>query len=304
MRWAPSVCLDDVIDAPASQDFPALLADEIGDVLPELAGAVHGIEELLDERGFRVLLREVAAARLRAEGALEEVSDSAGERESFDALRTPLGADLIAAHAPHLLRVGLEEGEVELAAEAVDEEVFETLFRTELMNSRLDVAEADLRGAGETKFAERVAGEGDGVVEEAAQEVDAAAARAHQHDELRVGIGLRVGVQRLQGAMAVLIGDDSMAGALVRDGHQIEPPLHDAVRLREEAVAADVHAIALVTDGARDAADGVVGFEHDGADGWSALRRFATVRSFPERRSNSRAAVRPAGPAPMMMAVR
>ena len=92
-----------------------------------------------------------------------------------------------------------------------------------------------------------------------------------------------------------------MAGTLVRDGHQIEPPLHDAVRLGEEAVAADVHAIALVTDSARDAADGVVGFEHDGADGWSSPRSPAV---FPDRRSSSRAAVRPAGPAPMMMAVR
>ena len=110
-----------------AEDFPALLTDEAGDVLPELAGAVHGIEELFDERGFGVLLREVAAARTRAEGALKEVSDSAGERESLDALRAPLRADLIAAHAPHLLRIGLEEGEIELAAEAVDEEVFETL---------------------------------------------------------------------------------------------------------------------------------------------------------------------------------
>ena len=79
---------------------------------------------------------------------LEKVSDSAGERESLDALRAPLGADLIAAHAPDLFRVGLEEGEVELAAEAVDEEVFETLFRPELMDARLEVAEADLRACG------------------------------------------------------------------------------------------------------------------------------------------------------------
>ena len=250
-------------------------------MLPELAGAVHGIEKLLDERGFCVLLREVAAALPHAERAFEEVSDSGGERESFDALRTPLGADLIAAHAPHLLRVGLEEGEVELAAEAVDEEVFETLFRTNLMNSRLDVAEADLRGAGKAKFAERVAGESDGVVEEAAQEVNATPALPHQHDELGIGVELRMRVQRLQRAMAVLIGDNRMAGTLVRDGHQIQPPLHDAVRLREEAVAADVHAIALVTDGARDAADGVVGFEHDGANAWSALRRFASVCCLP-----------------------
>src|SRR6185437_3135149 len=127
-------------------------------------------------------------------------------------------ADLIAAHAPHLLRVGLEEGEIELAAESVDEEVFKALFRTALMKTRRDVAEADPRRADETEFAKRVSGERDGVIEEAAQEVNAAAPRAHQHHELGVGIGLRVGVERLERAMAVLVGDDGMAGAFVRDG--------------------------------------------------------------------------------------
>ena len=140
------------------------------------------------------------------------------------------------------------------------------------MKARRDVADADLRRADEAEFAQRVGGERDGVVEEAAQEVDAAAARAHQHHALGIGIGLRVGVERLERAMAILVGDDGMAGAFVRDRHQVEPPLHHAVGLREEAVAADVHAVALVADRARDAADGVIGFEHDGANGRFAFR--------------------------------
>ncbi len=58
----------------------------------------------------------------------EEVGEGGGEGEALDALCAPLGADLIAGDAPDFFGVGLEEGEVELAAEAVDEEVFEGLL--------------------------------------------------------------------------------------------------------------------------------------------------------------------------------
>src|SRR6201996_4125494 len=109
---------------------------------------MHGIKELPDERSFGVLLREIGSAWPRAEGLLDEVPDGAREREALDALRAPLGADLVAAHTPHLLRVGLEEGEIELSAEAVDEEVFEAFLRPTPMKARLDVAKADLRGPG------------------------------------------------------------------------------------------------------------------------------------------------------------
>ena len=69
----------------------------------------------------------------------------------------------------------------------------------------------------------------DGIVEEAAQEVNAAAARPDEHDELGVGFRLGVQVQGVQRAMAVLIGDDGVSGALVAHRHEVEPPLHDAV---------------------------------------------------------------------------
>ena len=52
-------------------------------------------------------------------------------RQALDALRAPLGADLVAGHAPDLFGVALEERQVELAAEAVDEEVFERSLRLE-----------------------------------------------------------------------------------------------------------------------------------------------------------------------------
>jgi hypothetical protein len=51
-------------------------------------------------------------------------------------------------------------------------------------------------------------------------------------------------------------------------------------------MASDVHAIAVMPDRAGDSADALRGFKNDG-----------------ERRCNSRAAVSPAGPAPIMTAV-
>ena len=51
--------------------------------------------------------------------------DGGREREALDALCAPLRGDTVARCAPDLFRIALEEGEVELAAEAVDEEVFQ-----------------------------------------------------------------------------------------------------------------------------------------------------------------------------------
>ena len=48
--------------------------------------------------------------------------------------------------------------------------------------------------------------------------------------------------------------------------HQLHPPLHDAVGFGEEAMAADVHPVALVPNGARDAADLLASFEQHGHD--------------------------------------
>ncbi len=56
---------------------------------------------------------------------LQKMLDRSREREPLDTLSAPLCADLVAARAPDFFCVALEEGEVELAAEAVDEEVFE-----------------------------------------------------------------------------------------------------------------------------------------------------------------------------------
>jgi hypothetical protein len=71
------------------------------------------------------------------------------------------------------------------------------------------------------------------------------------------------------------------------DRQNLPPPVHYPIRLGEEAMAADVHAVALVLDGTGNAADLI-----------DLLRtRSAVIR--PSRTSSS-AAVRPAGPAPIM----
>ena len=75
----------------------------------------------------------------------DEVLQRRGQTQALDALRSPLGGDLIARRAPHLFRVALEEGEVELASEAVDEEVFEALLFLDRAHTRRRVADADPR---------------------------------------------------------------------------------------------------------------------------------------------------------------
>ena len=235
----------------------------------------------------------------------DEVLHCRGQAQALDALRSPLGGDLIARRAPDFFGVALEEGEVELASEAVDEEVFEALLFFDRAHARRRVADADPDHPHRAEILDGVAAELDGVVEELAQIVDAALARAYEHYVIAVlrirsddgrrmplflfdlvidGVRLfrlRRDGQRSQAAQRrllrqvsrdldfvplALVGDlDRLGNIGVRCGrHQLQPPLHHAVALGEEAVAADVHAVALVADGAGDAADLVGGLEYDG----------------------------------------
>jgi hypothetical protein len=66
-------------------------------------------------------------------------------------------------------------------------------------------------------------------------------------------------------ALLSLVGDVDGVGRGV-GRHEVHPPLHDAVGLGEEAVAADIHAVAVVANGAGDAADLVRGFEDNGLE--------------------------------------
>ena len=116
---ADPLVMDD--PAAAAHDFP-------GDGLPHLPRTVLGIEELLDERSLGALLGDVAAA---AKELAEDVLQGAEDRQALDPLRSPFGADGRTALAPDLLRIRLEERAIQLAAEAVDEELFQVLLRPE-----------------------------------------------------------------------------------------------------------------------------------------------------------------------------
>ncbi len=99
----------------------------------------------------------------------------------FHALRAPLRADARAGQAPDFLRVGLEKSRVELAPEAVDEEILERDLRADGEEARPRVARADAGHAGEAEIGDRPGAERYRVIKEPAQEVDAAAAGAQQH---------------------------------------------------------------------------------------------------------------------------
>src|SRR6185312_5445246 len=116
--------------------------------------------------------------------------DRSGERQALDALRAPLRGYFVAGRAPHLLRIALEEGQVKLAPEAVDEEVFEALFGLDLLHAAEAIADADLRHAREAQILNGVAGQSDWVIEKLAEVVDAAAPWPDKHHQ--IGIGRRI----------------------------------------------------------------------------------------------------------------
>ena len=169
--------------------------------------------------------------------------DGLADGKALDALRAPLRADLVARHSPHFFGVGLEEGEIELASKAVDEELLQVLHLADRKHHGAQIADADAHGTGRPQIGQRRLAELDRIVEELAQEVDARLASAHQHDIVFL---LR------------------LAGRLLRQLFQ--PPVHDAVALGKEAVAADIHAVALVLHGARDAAHVVKALDDDRMD--------------------------------------
>jgi hypothetical protein len=67
-------------------------------------------------------------------------------------------------------------------------------------------------------------------------------------------------------SLLILVAELALFVCAGFDGHHLQPPAHHAVRLGKEAVTANVHAVALVTDSARDAADLIAGFDHNRFD--------------------------------------
>ena len=92
------------------------------------------------------------------------------------------------------------------------------------------------------------------------------------------------------GVRLALIGDRRCAGGITLDRHAIEPPLHDAVRLRKESVSADVDRLPLYLTVRRQTADGVAHLQDDGT-------HIRSIQQFGGGRQAGRTA-------PMMIAVR
>ncbi len=238
----------------AELDACARLGGVVGCRLPQLAGAVLGVGEALDQRGLGV------GGVLTAHELVGHVGQHGRHREALHALSAPVGRDLRGVAAPELLGVPLEEHRVQAVAKAVDVEVLEVVLgqRTRLGGQ---VARAHARGGGHAHRAQRACVERDGVVEEPPVVVDARHALAREHHALA---GLRVGAAVRQDAVAAKQQVVEGGGSL--HGHDVLPPVAHAPLFREEPVAAHVHAVAVVRGGARDAAHRVGGLHHPHAD--------------------------------------
>src|SRR5581483_3487664 len=92
-------------------------ANVFGHLLPHLTRSVAGVVELGDQR-----------LDLVAPVAEERRLGRAEEGQPLDPLGGPLSADLGGRHAPHLLRVRLEEMPVEALAEAVRDPILEAVL--------------------------------------------------------------------------------------------------------------------------------------------------------------------------------
>ena len=91
-----------------------------------------------------------------------------GNREALDALAAPVGADLAAGHAPHLLGVVAEERTVQFHAKAVDHEVFKAFFLAGRQQLHLEVAHANLEHAPQPEVTDGVAIQRNRIVKELA----------------------------------------------------------------------------------------------------------------------------------------
>ena len=218
---------------------------------PQLPRPQLGVPELLDQA--RLHLGGVLLLRQELE---ERVLQHLGDAQALDALRAPVGRDLRGMPAPELLGVPLEEHRIQLAPEPVDVEVLQIVFR-QLVHHRFQIREPGFERELGAHGLQRVRAEADRVIEEMPVPVDAGDAMALEH---HLVAGLRVRTARFQIMMAAELLVVVAGRALQRQG--LTPPGHDAVVLGEEPVPADVHPVAVVFDGTRDAAEFAGGLEY------------------------------------------
>ena len=198
--------------------------------VPHHAGTLARILERVDQGldDLAVLLRTAP----RAQRVAQRVRHRAPQVEALDALRGPVGRDLVAAHAPHLLGVGLEEDREQPLAELVGDPVVEALGI----------------GGGEGLLVQ--------VGEHAQRQLDVAEVVQRLEGLERIGEVVAVVVDARQPrALDEVVGQDLL------------PEVDHLLRLGEEAVAADVEQEVLVAGGAADAADvGRIGLDHRRGD--------------------------------------
>ena len=243
--------------APPRQSDPARY------LLPHLSRAKFGIQKTLDEAGFRAFLRGI---RRSAEGRFERVGDGLGDRQALDPLRPPFRRDLLAGHSPDLLGIALEERAVQAIAEAIDQKILQRHFGRAMREPRLRVAHARAQALDESHVPNGVRIQLERIVEESAPIENSRQALSHQ----QYGIG-RCRAKNLgrEVSLLPLIADaQRLAGLRLALGHgqDLLPPAHDPIRFREEAVAAQVHAVPAVVDGLGYSADLGFRFEHDRRD--------------------------------------
>ena len=173
---------------------------------------------------------ELGDQRLDLVAAVAEEGGLGGgeEREALDPLRGPLGAQLGRRDAPDLLGVGLEEVVVEPLAEAVGHPLLEVLLAALRLDGGPQVGDAG------------------------ADELDRAELADHVHALERVVEELAVPVDpRHPRALEELLL------------HHLVPEVVDLLGLGEEAMAAEVEAVAVADLGLGEAADLVLGLEDD-----------------------------------------
>ncbi len=213
---------------------PSLLQFEGGDRVPEENRVPHlhdpvpaGLPHLpRTESGVLELMNQRLDRRATPveRGGRE---DRPGEREPLDPLGRPLRPDLGAGHAPDLLGVGLEEDLEEPLPEPIGDPLFEVFLHRVGTPVPAEVAQHHPHGLDHAEPSKRVAGL-EGIVEILPIVENPGHARH---------------------------GDELVPQNLV-------PEVEHRSDLGEEAMPPDIEAVSLVSRGAGDASDHVVGLEH------------------------------------------
>ena len=212
--------------------------------LPELARAVLGIIELLDQGGLYLVLVLLLRHQL-----LYVVLQDSHNGKSLGTLCAPGSVDLTGVTSPQLLCVALEEHGVQLLAEAIDIEVLQGILRL-LGYGSLQIAEARHHGGGKAHVLDGSRIDFDRIVVKLLSVIDTGYTVTCQHHPvflLRIRSACRQG--HLASQLLIIVGGSAL------QGHNLVPPLCYPVVLGEETVSADIHPVAIVTHCAGDTAD-------------------------------------------------